>query len=208
MLSTQSYQVSAYTQDYLELLELLASQAAIAIKNAQLLAEMDRMARTDSLTGLLNRRAFDEKLEEEITRAKRYGYSLCLLMIDIDDFKQFNDRFGHSKGDDHLIAVATLISKSVRQPDLVARIGGEEFCVILPHTIQDGGQDLADRIRKSIEANFLEAVEPGGTVSIGVAEYPLDADSIKDLYEMADQAMFAAKRLGKNKVVIANGMEN
>lgn len=207
MLSAQSYQVGAYSQDDLELLELFGAQAAIAIKNAQLLAEMDRTARTDSLTGLLNRRAFDEILREEISRAKRYGYSLSLLIIDIDDFKQFNDKYGHSKGDGHLKTVANLILSSVRQPDLVARIGGEEFSVILPHTIQMGGQDLAERIRKSIEARFFGSQDAGSTVSIGVAEFPLDADSVQKLFDSADKAMFAAKHLGKNKVVTTNGME-
>jgi len=207
MLSAQSYQVAAYSQDDLELLELLAAQAAIAIKNAQLLVEMDRMARTDSLTGLLNRRAFEEKISDEISRAKRYGYSLCLLMIDIDDFKQFNDEFGHSKGDEHLKKISSLILNNIRQPDLVARIGGEEFSVILPHTQRAGGRDLAERIRKSIEAHFFGQVAAGSTVSIGVAEFPLDADSIETLYERADLAMFKAKRLGRNRVQLYMGVE-
>ena len=208
MLSAQSYQPEAYNPDDLELLELLGAHAAIAIKNAQLLAEMARMARTDGLTGLLNRRAFDELLSEEIQRAKRYGYSLTLLMVDIDDFKQFNDTYGHSQGDEHLKTIAQLISGNVRQPDLVARIGGEEFGVILPHTTQIGGQDLAERIRKSIEAKFLGAHNGGCTVSIGVAEFPLDADALKTLYDAADKAMFAAKNSGRNKVVLAKGLES
>jgi len=207
MLSAQSYQVAAYSQEDVELLELLAAQAAVAIKNAQLLSEMARMASTDSLTGLLNRRAFDEKLSEEINRAQRYGYSLCLLMIDIDGFKQFNDLYGHRKGDLHLITVSDLILNCVRKQDLVARIGGEEFCVILPHTYRVGGGELAERIRSSVEARFRNQVETGGTVSIGVAEFPLDADSISSLYDSADQAMFKAKRLGKNMVVVAGATE-
>ena len=207
MLSAQSYQVAAFSQEDVELLELLAAQAAVAIKNAQLLSEMARMASTDSLTGLHNRRAFDEKLNAEINRAKRYGYSLCLLMIDIDGFKQFNDLYGHRKGDLHLITVSELILSCVRKQDLVARIGGEEFCVILPHTYREGGRELAERIRSSIEAVFRNQVETGGTVSIGVAEFPLDADLINDLYDTADKAMFTAKRLGKNKVIVANATE-
>ncbi|HSG26504.1 MAG TPA: diguanylate cyclase [Anaerolineales bacterium] len=208
MLSAQSYHVAAYSQEDVELLELLAAQAAVAIKNAQLLSEMARMASTDSLTGLLNRRAFDDKLNEEINRAKRYGYSLCLLMIDIDGFKQFNDLYGHRRGDQHLITVSELILNCVRKQDLVARIGGEEFCVISPHTFRDGGGELAERIRSSIEARFRNQVETGGTVSIGVAEFPLDAESINNLYDTADQAMFTAKRLGKNRVVFSNTTEH
>jgi diguanylate cyclase (GGDEF)-like protein len=197
-----------HEEEDVELLELLAAQAAVAIKNAQLLSEMARMASTDSLTGLLNRRAFDDKLNEEINRAKRYGYSLCLLMIDIDGFKQFNDLYGHRRGDQHLITVSELILNCVRKQDLVARIGGEEFCVISPHTFRDGGGELAERIRSSIEARFRNQVETGGTVSIGVAEFPLDAESINNLYDTADQAMFTAKRLGKNRVVFSNTTEH
>jgi len=208
MLSAQSYQVAAYSQEDVELLELLAAQAAVAIKNAQLLSEMARMASTDSLTGLRNRRAFDEKLNEEINRAKRYGYSLCLLMIDIDGFKQFNDLYGHRKGDLHLVTVSELILSCVRKQDLVARIGGEEFSVILPHTYRDGGVELAERIRSSIEARFRNQVETGGTVSIGVAEFPLDSETINDLYDTADKAMFTAKHMGKNLVVAADATEH
>ena len=96
----------------------------------------------------------------------------------------------------------------MRKQDLVARIGGEEFCVISPHTFRDGGGELAERIRSSIEARFRNQVDTGGTVSIGVAEFPLDAESINNLYDTADQAMFTAKRLGKNRVVFSNTTEH
>jgi diguanylate cyclase (GGDEF)-like protein len=206
MLSAQSYQVGAYNQEDLEILELLAAQAAIAIKNTQLLTKMEYIARTDSLTGLLNRRAFDERLGDEIKRAQRYQFSISLLMIDVDDFKQYNDAFGHSQGDDHLKFIANLILTSVRQPDLVARIGGEEFCVILPHTMKVGGHELAERIRETVEQAFDGSSDPASTVSIGVAEYPRDANSLSKLYSTADQAMFTAKKTGKNRVVLANVM--
>lgn len=200
MLSAQSYQVAAYTPDDLELLELLAAHAGIAIQNARLLARMEHMANTDGLTGLLNRRAFDQSLEEEIERVKRYGYYLSLLIIDIDDFKQFNDEYGHSRGDDHLKAIASIIQKTVRSSDLSARIGGEEFSVIMPHTSRLGAQDLAERIRRRIEHAFFEVYAVGQTVSIGVAEYPLDAGSLTALFDAADKALFLAKRSGKNQV--------
>ncbi len=204
MLSAQSYQVGAYNHEDLEILELLAAQAAIAIKNTQLLAKMEYMARTDSLTGLLNRRAFDERLTDEIGRAQRYEFSISLLMIDVDDFKLFNDKYGHSKGDEHLKQIANLLLNSVRQPDLVSRIGGEEFSVILPHTIKIGGSELAERIRGTVEQAFIDIAAPGGTVSIGLAEYPQDASTLEELYHMADLAMFCAKKEGKNQVCLAN----
>jgi diguanylate cyclase (GGDEF)-like protein len=191
----------------LEILELLAAQAGIAIKNTQLMIEMDYIARTDSLTGLLNRRAFDERLENEIARSERYEYAVSLLMIDVDDFKQYNDLYGHSKGDEHLIKIANLILASVRQPDLVSRIGGEEFSVILPHTVKVGARDLAERIRGTIAQTFNYSSDPAGTVSIGIAEYPQDASDIQTLYNIADQAMFKAKRTGKNRVITAESVE-
>ncbi|MGD2027445.1 MAG: sensor domain-containing diguanylate cyclase [Anaerolineales bacterium] len=207
MLSAQSYQVGAYNEEDLEILELLAAQAGIAIKNTQLMIEMDYIARTDSLTGLLNRRAFDERLENEIARSERYEYAVSLLMIDVDDFKQYNDLYGHSKGDEHLIKIANLILASVRQPDLVSRIGGEEFSVILPHTVKVGARDLAERIRGTIAQTFNYSSDPAGTVSIGIAEYPQDASDIQTLYNIADQAMFKAKRTGKNRVITAESVE-
>ncbi|MCB2178607.1 diguanylate cyclase [bacterium] len=204
MLSAQSYQISAYNQEDLEILELLAAQAAIAIKNTQLLAEMERVARTDSLTGLLNRRAFDEQLTNEIERARRYNYSISLVMIDVDDFKQFNSLYGHHAGDIHLKKIASLILKSTRMPDQVSRIGGEEFSVILPHTIKAGGYELAERIRATIAEEFIERDDPACSVSIGIAEFPQDAENLQTLYNLADRAMFIAKNLGKNRVIIAN----
>jgi len=203
MLTAQSYEPAEYGEDDLNLLEMLGATAAIAIKNAQLLAEVEHMAKTDSLTGMLNRRAFDEKLVYEISRSNRYNYCLSLLIIDVDDFKQFNDKFGHSLGDEHLKSISSLILQSVRQPDMVARIGGEEFAVILPHTTKQGSVKLAERIRKAVENEFIQGEYPGSTVSIGTATYPDDATTIKELYIAADDAMFAAKEVGKNRVISA-----
>ena len=200
MLSAQSYKPAQYGPEELELLELLAAQAGVAIENARLLAKMEHMANTDGLTGLRNRRAYDQILEDELTRARRYGYPLSLVIMDIDDFKKFNDRYGHSKGDEHLAEISRLARSSVRDQDIVARVGGEEFGVILPHTSREGAKEFAERIRRSIEEAFKDKFEVGRTVSLGVAEYPLDASTIQDLYDAADQAMFAVKTSGKNRV--------
>jgi diguanylate cyclase (GGDEF)-like protein len=202
MLSAQSYKPAAYDQEDLEMLQLLAAQAGVAIENARLLVRMEHMANTDGLTGLKNRRAFDTALTEEVARAARYAYPLGLMVLDIDDFKQFNDRFGHSKGDRHLITIASYIINSVRETDVVARIGGEEFSVILPHTSRDGAIEMAERVRKNIEAAFESKISAGGTVSIGVAEYPRDGDNPADLFDAADLVMFRIKRSGKNQVGI------
>ena len=191
-----------FGQEELELLQLLAAQAGVAIENARLLARMEYMANTDGLTGLRNRRAFDAALNDEINRAERYGYPLSLMVMDIDDFKQFNDRFGHSKGDEHLIQISNLTRETVREPDLVARIGGEEFSVILPHTSREGAVELAERVRSNVEAAFKDKFEVGRTVSIGVAEYPRDGGNPADLFDAADLVMFRIKRSGKNQVGI------
>lgn len=201
MISAQSFSKAEYSEEDLKLLELLASNAAIAIKNSQLLAEVEHLARSDSLTGVLNRRAFDELLDQQLSNAARYNFPIGLLMIDIDDFKQFNDTYGHNVGDERLKIVANLIQENVRLTDFVARIGGEEFTVILPHTGNKGAVRLAERIRNAVLREFQDSDDPGGTVSVGVAIYPYAADDLKSLYIAADRAMFDAKRKGKNQVV-------
>ncbi len=200
MLSAQAYLPNAYGQEELELLQQLAAQAGVAIQNARLLKRMDHLANTDSMTSLFNRRAFDTSLAAEIHRAKRYGYPLALLIMDIDDFKQFNDRYGHSRGDLHLRQIGSLITNSVRESDIVARIGGEEFSVILPHTTCLGAVELAERIRMNVENAFKDKFIAGGTISIGVAEFPRDGENPGTLFDAADQVMFQAKRSGKNRV--------
>ena len=120
--------------------------------------------------------------------------------MDIDDFKQFNDRYGHSRGDLHLRQIGSLITNSVRESDIVARIGGEEFSVILPHTTCLGAVELAERIRMNVENAFKDKFIAGGTISIGVAEFPRDGENPGTLFDAADQVMFQAKRSGKNRV--------
>ncbi|MFN2146039.1 MAG: GGDEF domain-containing protein, partial [Anaerolineales bacterium] len=191
---------NAYGQEELELLQQLAAQAGVAIQNARLLNRMDHLANTDSMTGLNNRRAFDTSLVDEIHRAERYGYPLALMIMDIDDFKKFNDRFGHSRGDLHLSQIGSLIQASVRESDIVARIGGEEFSVILPHTTCLGAAELAERIRVNVEKAFKDKFQNGGTISIGVAEFPRDGGNPGALFDAADQVMFQVKRTGKNRV--------
>ena len=131
--------------DELELLQILASQAAVALANAALYRTLERQAVTDGLTGLYNHRYFYERLNQEIARAQRYGLPLSLLMIDIDDFKQFNDRFGHPAGDLVLSEVGSILGTQIRAGiDIAARYGGEEFTIVLPNTARDGAQVVGD----------------------------------------------------------------
>jgi diguanylate cyclase (GGDEF)-like protein len=191
------------------LLNALAGSVAIAIDNARLHAEVKRMAMTDVVSGLANRRAFDEILEAEITRASRYHHSLSLIILDLDSFKEYNDRWGHPAGDVRLREVADLLRLKVRDPDVAARYGGEEFAIILPNTSKMGAIKLAERLRKAAEGSSPYGNEdrhpiPGYTISLGVATFPDDATSIEELLLMADNAELMAKRLGKNRVYAAN----
>ena len=161
------------------------------------------LATIDGLTGLYNRRYFHEFLIREIKRADRYSHSLSVFMADIDDFKAYQDPYGHLVGDVALQYLAKIMSGAVRSEDIVARYGGEEFAVILPEVTKDTAAIIAERIRRAIE----EAKDPLKgvlTISIGVATYPADAKDREQLVGRADDALYAAKRAGKNATVLWN----
>ncbi|TFG53692.1 MAG: sensor domain-containing diguanylate cyclase [Gemmatimonadales bacterium] len=157
---------------------------------------------TDQLTGVLNRRALEHRLDEEITRARRSGTPLSVSLLDVDHFKAYNDSFGHQAGDTVLARVAELLEESGRTTDCVARYGGEEFAVILPNTRGEGGMVLAERFRRAIEA----ASWPGRgiTVSIGLASWSDGMADAEALILAADQALYAAKDAGRNRVCQAS----
>jgi diguanylate cyclase (GGDEF)-like protein len=182
----------------------LATQAATALENARLYAEVESLAVTDSLTGIANRRALDRALERELVRARHYGYPLALVMIDVDSFKQYNDTYGHLAGDQRLRAVARLLTQCVRDIDFVARYGGEEFVIILPDTNRQQALQVAEQIRRSAEAEYTGSLNgqviPGYTLSMGVAVFPEDAQTPAELLLAADYAELTAKRTGKNRV--------
>jgi diguanylate cyclase (GGDEF)-like protein len=158
----------------------------------------------DELTGLYNYRFFVECLAQEILRTERCGLPLTLVMIDVDDFKIFNDTHGHDAGNHVLATVAGLIGDSCRRADVAARYGGEEFALILPSTSKVAADSIADRIRDSVEKHSFdhERFQPGGslTVSMGIATCPVDATTASDLVRCADRALYVAKAGGKNRV--------
>lgn len=185
-------------------LTALAGPIAVAIDNARLHAEVISLALTDSLTGLANRRAFDRDLGIEVARSERYGHPLSLIIIDMDSFKSYNDQWGHPAGDERLRAVAQILMAHVRSPDLAARIGGEEFAVILPYTSKTGAGIAAERLRSAAEALAPAPARngtpiPGYTLSLGVAAFPEDGETAEALFRSADEAELAAKKLGKNR---------
>ena len=197
------------TENDVNVLNTLAGSVAVAIDNARLHAEVKLMAMTDVVSGLANRRAFDETLYAEITRASRYSQPISLIILDLDSFKEYNDKWGHPAGDIRLREIADLLRSNVRDPDMAARYGGEEFAVILPNTSKGGAIRLAERLRYSAESSAPQKSEDncpisGYTISLGVATYPDDATSMEELLLMADNAELMAKRLGKNQVYAAN----
>ncbi len=190
-----------------ERLQVISNQASLALQNALLHEELERLSVTDRLTELYNHGYFQQRLEQEIGRATRFDHSLALIMIDIDDFKDFNDTYGHPRGDKVLQMVSDAIRSNLREMDIAARYGGEEFVVVLPETEVTGAMGVADRIRQDVAS--LEFIGGDGvppvhkTVSVGVAAFPTDATSQGKLVEAADKAMYAAKRAGKNAVMQA-----
>ncbi len=187
--------------------DMVTNQAAAHLLNIQLLEDSRTQAATDGLTGLPNRRAFVEKLDEMLHRASRFGTPVSLLILDVDKFKNVNDTYGHPVGDQVLRRLAGLLHESVREAvDMAARYGGEEFALLLENTPHDGALNLAERLRAALEAEtFLHmegsnAIQFKVTISIGVSSYPEAGDSIM-LVEKADGALYEAKETGRNKVV-------
>jgi diguanylate cyclase (GGDEF)-like protein len=185
-----------FTSEDLQLLTALGNQAAVAINNTSLY----EMAITDELTKLYIRRFFNLKLESEFRRAKRYGNQLTLAICDLDYFKKVNDTFGHQMGDMVLQTVANLLKANVRETDIPARFGGEEFVVILPETNVEGGWIFGERFREAVAGNKVAELPCQITISVGFATYPDDADSIQTLIANADSALYEAKHKGRNRV--------
>jgi two-component system, cell cycle response regulator len=187
--------------DMVGVIEQFASHAALAFKNSWLMEEVHRLAETDGLTGVANRMTFDQTLAAEIKRADRSGESVGLLMIDVDHFKSYNDRFGHQAGDDILQTLADGLVKASRDFDTVARYGGEEFALILPTSDPEPSAIAGERLREMIAALDLPQRI---TASVGVATFPHNASNPDDLVRAADEALYESKRAGRNRVTLSD----
>jgi diguanylate cyclase (GGDEF)-like protein len=190
-------------QAWLAKAQAFAAELVVAFKRVKLFQEVERLSEIDGLTGVRRRGAFDKRLAEEVVRARTFKTTFGLMLLDIDHFKDLNDRYGHPFGDQVLKRVGAVLNASVYETDFVARYGGEEFTVLLPRAEAPGAQRKAEAIRAAIEAESFtigfETVK--ATVSIGLAHFPRDAASAEELVGRADAAMYAAKSGGRNRVV-------
>lgn len=188
---------------------ILSQQFILGIKRAILYQNVQELAITDSLTGIFNRRYYLERFNEEIERSKRLGYVFSCLMVDIDYFKDYNDRYGHLVGDAILRKVSETIKENIRQIDLMGRYGGEEFSIILSETDKEAAKLAAERIRQAIEYKSMRVYdeELKITISIGISIFPHDGKDADTLIDYADSALYRAKETGRNRVVAYEGFK-
>lgn len=188
-------------------LDLLMARTRTLLEFKAYLDVCEEAAFTDHLTGLANRRRFERQLEREVGRVERFSHPFTLLMLDIDNFKKLNDTFGHDAGDDAIRRLSKVLREGTRGIDLAARIGGEEFAVLLVETNKVGGFEVAERLRTAIRS--LEIPRSGGlTASFGVAECPSDAQTAAEILKAADVALYQAKRNGRDQVVALQSLRS
>jgi diguanylate cyclase (GGDEF)-like protein len=173
----------------------------LGVGNARLFATLSQMAATDDLTQLANRRKFSEALRLELARSRRNNLPLALILADIDHLKQINDTHGHPAGDAAIRHVADALQRGRRETDLAARLGGEEFALLLPQTDRNGAVRAAERIRGELAGTTVPVVGRV-TVSLGVALFPEDGGDERELIARADERLYAAKSAGRNRVVV------
>lgn len=201
--NVESPRLQAFGEHDLKILTTLASYATIAIANARLYEQTKRLAITDGLTELYNHRYLNDVMGRSLERAIRDDRPLAVIMLEIDNFKHFNDTFGHLQGDEVLRIIADLLRKTSRPSDFAGRYGGDEFILVLPNTGKGAAQDVAERIRRAVESYpFIlgGSVVTTVTLSVGVAASPEDGVTVDALVEAVDRAQYTAKRTGGNKV--------
>lgn len=186
-------------------LQVLSNQLAVALANAESVRRLEQLATTDGLTGCLNKRAFLDELAKRLKVAERFGKSLSLIVTDIDHFKRVNDTYGHAVGDHVIRGLGEILRALKRETDVVARFGGEEFCILCEETDARGALLLAERVREELKARAFESDQGPVrvTCSLGVAEFPEDARNDTQLFELADKALYHAKQSGRDRVCLS-----
>lgn len=202
VLRISSQKENVFDADDLRLLDIFSNLAAVILKNDLLYDRMQELALRDSLTGLYLNRYFQERLNEEIARARFNNSPFSIILLDIDLFKRYNDEFGHAVGDLILKGIASIILKCVSPVDFVARYGGEEFVILLPKKEQKEAKQIAEKIRSEIEKHpfYIRRAEKRVTASLGVASFPEDGKAREELIRTADRFLYDAKNLGRNRV--------
>lgn len=189
------------TETDIRIFNMFVEQATGAIENSQAFEDTLIKAHTDTLTSLWNHGYFQYRLDEELLKAKSSNHPISIMMIDLDDFKKFNDTYGHIQGDNALRRISEVLKESCREHDIICRYGGEEFSIILPFTNRDETYNIAEKLRKNLAEK--EILKKMFTVSIGLASFPQDGLDKDTLVKKADVALYKAKREGKNRVVLA-----
>src|SRR5256714_788775 len=200
VLMLESGNPNNFTQEDVPPLESVADICAGAIKNAHYFEKAQQLAYIDGLTGIYNRRYFELQIGSEIERASRYDGRLAIIMIDIDNFKRLNDEFGHLLGDEVLRQVSGVFGQQLRKVDVVCRYGGEEFAILVPQTSGGNALEVAEKLRRMVEAYRFPGVPVKVTISAGVAEFPANGRTRDELVAAADAALYVSKEAGRNRV--------
>lgn len=196
-----------YTAEDISLITVLANQAAIAVENALMYQKLGMEAITDELTSVFNYRFLVSSLEAEIKRARRFKQAFSFVMLDVDNLKEYNDRFGHLRGSQALRDIAGIIKSTCREIDLVSKYGGDEFGILLPQTKIEGAVKVGERLVKAVATHRFEGGAPGLlSCSVGICSFPKDGVTVSDLISAADKALYQAKRLGKNMVLTTDDL--
>lgn len=194
--------IKGISEEGKEKVRIMGHQFALALRCVKLYNEIEKIAITDNLTEVYTRRYALGRLQEEVNRSKARNMRMSFFMIDVDNFKTFNDTYGHLAGDRILREIGTIIKNNIREIDIAGRYGGEEFCVVLPDTNRTGARFAAERIRQAAEKACIQAYDARVkvTLSVGVASFPVNGVSVKELVDNADIALYRAKKQGRNRI--------
>jgi diguanylate cyclase (GGDEF)-like protein len=208
ILAIQDHDQQQFTEDDIHLLTMMANQAAIAFENYLLYRKLEMESITDGLAGVYNYRFLIRSLRLEVKRAKRFESSFSFLMLDVDNLKEYNDKNGHLSGSRALTNIASILSESCREIDIVSKYGGDEFGILLPGTSGEGAIVYGERVLDRVREYMFDGNTPGLlTCSIGISVYPEDASSVEKIIDRADTALYKAKSDGKNSIRTYSSLE-